>query len=297
MARGVLPVLQPAGGDPGTMTGMIFHRPWCLAAVLACCLLGWPPASAADELPLWEAGFGVAPISFPEYRGAKTQRHYVLPLPYLIYRGKLVQVDRGGIRGLLLDREDFEIDLSVSGTVPVKSRGEGPRSGMPDLDPILEAGATISWLLVQGGLGRVRLRLPIRAAMATDLRSIHHVGWKADPHVHVEVRDVAGGWKLGVAVGPLFADRRYHDYYYAVDPAFATPERPVYQASGGYSGWSVLASASRRTDRLWMGAFLRYDNLDGARFTDSPLVETRHATMVGFGIAWILRQGRTTVSN
>jgi MipA family protein len=247
-------------------------------------------AADSDELPLWEAGFGVAPISFPEYRGSRSQRQYLMPLPYLIYRGEILEVDRGGIRGLLVDAERFEMDLSFNGAVPVKSSDDGPRSGMPDLDPVVEVGVSLGWLLGQGTMGRTRLRLPVRAVFATDLASASHVGWKAEPQLHAETHEIPGRWNLSVATGPIFADRGYHGYYFDVDPEFAIPGRPAYRAGSGYSGWSVTASASRRVGSIWVGAFLRYDNLEGASFADSPLVETSHAAMAGIGAAYIFRQ-------
>jgi hypothetical protein len=75
-----------------------------------------------------------------------------------------------------------------------------------------------------------------------------------------------------------------------VDPQYATPTRPAYRASGGYSGTLALASLSRRFNRVWMGGFVRYDNLAGSQFDDSPLYETRHSLMAGFAVSWILKQ-------
>jgi outer membrane scaffolding protein for murein synthesis (MipA/OmpV family) len=68
-----------------------------------------------------------------------------------------------------------------------------------------------------------------------------------------------------------------------------TPQRSAYQANRGYSGWSSLISASQRFDRMWLGAFIRYDNLQGTGFQDSPLVETRHALLAGIGLAWVFQ--------
>jgi len=99
---------------------------------------------------------------------------------------------------------------------------------------------------------------------------------------------VAGGWNLGLLTGPLFADRKYHEHFYSVDAAYATPERPAYQAHGGYAGWQALAATSRRFGNTWVGAFLRYDSLRGAAFEDSPLVRRHSALTMGFGVSWIL---------
>ncbi len=260
-------------------------RVMVIGNMLLCCI-----TVDGNELPLWEAGLGIAPISFPEYRGSSAQRQYLMPFPYVIYRGETVEVDRGSIRGLLIDDQRFELGLSINGAVPVESTDDGPRSGTPDLDPVVEMGVSLGWLLGQGNAGRTRLRLPVRAVIATALASARHVGWKAEPQLHAETKEIPGRWNLSVATGPVFADSEYHGYYFDVAPEFATSGRPAYRAGGGYSGWSVTASASRRVDSIWLGAFLRYDNLEGTSFADSPLVETTHAAMAGIGVAWVFKQ-------
>lgn len=262
-------------------------------------LLIWifcPLTAPADDLPLWEAGFGLAPISFPDYRGSKSQNIYLLPLPYFIYRGDALRVDRGGIRGVLVDTPRFEINLSMDGAVPVSSHDDGPRSGMPDLDSVVEAGPSMKWLLGSRGSMRLEFRLPARAATAVDARSIRHVGWKFHPQLNVSSRRAIAGWNLGLVTGPLFSSRAYNKYYYGVSSPFATEQRPEYRAHAGYGGWALLAAASRRFDSTWIGAFLRYDNLEGARFRDSPLVETKHALTLGLGVARILGRSSVRVS-
>ena len=252
--------------------------------------LVWPITAWVNDTPLWEAGVGVALISFPDYRGAKSRNEYFLPLPYLVHRGERLKVDRGGVRGILLEQPRFEIDVSIDGATPVRSGDDSPRSGMPDLDAVLEIGPSMNWVFLQNEAGRIQLRIPLRAAVSTDLRSMRHVGWKTHPQLHAETHERPNSWNLGFSTGPLFADRSYHDYYYTVAPEFSNPERPPYQAQGGYSGWSLLISASRRINNTWIGAYLRYDNLRNARFADSPLVETEHAAMAGLGISWIIDQ-------
>ncbi|MHB9102535.1 MAG: MipA/OmpV family protein [Sulfuricella sp.] len=39
------------------------------------------------------------------------------------------------------------------------------------------------------------------------------------------------GWNLGLAAGPIFADQRYHQHFYGVDPAYATAARPIQRAA------------------------------------------------------------------
>jgi outer membrane scaffolding protein for murein synthesis (MipA/OmpV family) len=94
-------------------------------------------------------------------------------------------------------------------------------------------------------------------------------------------------WNVGMQAGPLFASREYHDYFYGVAPEFATPERPAFEATSGYSGTLALVSISRRFPRFWVGAYARYDTLKGAAFESSPLVRRDYSVMAGFAIAWV----------
>ncbi len=73
------------------------------------------------------------------------------------------------------------------------------------------------------------------------------------------------------------------------------PERPAYQAAGGYSGTELLVSTSRRLRNLWFGAFLRYDTLAGATFLPSPLVRSHSYWAGGFGVAWLISQSQQSV--
>jgi len=57
----------------------------------------------------------------------------------------------------------------------------------------------------------------------------------------------------------------------------------------------VIASMSRRFEHVWMGGFVRYDNLSGATFEDSPLVENSHSVMGGFAVAWIFKKSSRMV--
>jgi len=243
------------------------------------------------ELPLWEVGAGIFPSTFPAYRGSKDQQFYLLPFPYLVYRGDFLRVDRDGLRAQLFDTDRVQINISVNASTPARSEDSNSREGMPDLDPTVEIGPSLNILLAElTDKHSLKLRLPVRSVIATDLGSTEQAGWIFNPHIKLESEDVFGGWDAGLSLGPLFGSGKYHAYYYAVEPQYATASRPAYSASGGYSGTLALASLSRRFDRIWMGGFIRYDNLKSAQFEDSPLLETDHSLMAGIAIAWIFKQ-------
>ncbi len=245
----------------------------------------------ATQRPLWEAGFGVASLTTPDYRGSDERSNYVLPLPYLVYRGDVVTVGRHGGAGHVLRNRRVHLSLSLSAGVPVKSSGDVARAGMPDLYPTLQVGPVLEVCLdaVCRREPTWSLRLPARAVIATDLRHSHYVGWVFNPRVNYDTKLRLGAvpWNFGAALGPVFATAQQNAYYYQVEPVYATPVRPAYVARGGYGGMRLTVSISRRFRSTWFGAFVRYDNLSGAVFEDSPLVRTRNSVMAGFGITWI----------
>ena len=249
---------------------------------------------AAELLPLWEAGAGVAAISFPDYRGAARQRNYLLPVPVFVYRGEVFQADRERLRGLLFKDERAELDISINGSVPIRSDNNSVRDGMPDLNPTLEIGPSLNVWLAETGHAKLALRLPLRAVIASDFRSIQRAGVLTNPNLNLDVKALQG-WRLGLVAGVLFADRKYHDHFYGVLPVYARPGRPAYRGAGGYSGAQFIAAISRRFEPLWVAGFVKYDVLNHAAFASSPLVERRNNLSAGVAVTWVFAQSGARV--
>jgi MipA family protein len=271
----------------------------CHASVLLALIAIAPCVARGGEFPLWEAGAGVAAIDFPDYRGSDERRAIAIPIPYLVYRGELFKADRGGLRGEFFRNDRVDLHLSLNGSIPVDSSDNTTRRGMPDLEPTLEIGARLDLKLLRDadrGL-EVTLGLPARTVIAVDFSHSKNVGWVFQPQINIDFSDtwLGEGWKLGIAAGPLFGDRRYHNYFYGVPPDFATPQRPAYNAPGGYAGSQLLGAASKRFRSFWVGGFVRLDTLTGAVFEDSPLVRQNESFAAGFAIAWILGSSQKMV--
>lgn len=268
------------------------------ALTLAATLVLVHPLSRAQDRPLWEVGLGVGAVSFPAYRGSDQSSQYVLPTPYFTYHGKFLKADRHGFRGQLFESERVDLTVSAALSPPAPSRKIRAREGMPDLQANFEVGPQLDLTLwTSRNHERVlKLLLPLRVAHTLE-HDLQNIGWVFHPKLNLDMRDLPGlpGWNVGLQAGPLFGDRRQHQYFYGVDPVHATAERPAYTARAGFAGMQYLAAVSRRYDRYWVGAFLRYDNLRGARFADSPLVRTRHYWAGGVAVSWILGQSSTRV--
>lgn len=256
------------------------------------------PNAGAAEKPLWELGAGVGVVHFPAYRGSDEGRQWVLPVPYLIYRGEFLKADRKGIRGTLFDSERVELSLSLAASPPVSSDRVDAREGMPDLRPTVEVGPSLDVELWKSVDERRRLgiRVPLRAAVTLE-SSPRSIGWQFTPQLNLDWRDpgVFRGWTLGLVAGPIFGDRRQHRYFYEVDTRFATPARPEFEAHGGYAGVQFLAAVTKRYPSWWIGGFVRYDNLAGATFVDSPLVKTRHYVAAGVAVTWVIDESSRRV--
>ena len=82
-----------------------------LAAVAVAVLL--PGSLRAEQIlrPRWEIGAGVAALSMPAYRGSSEQRGYLLPVPYAVYRGEVLKVDREKVSGMLFTSERVKLDV------------------------------------------------------------------------------------------------------------------------------------------------------------------------------------------
>jgi MipA family protein len=264
---------------------------WLVALLVPAMATG---AATAAERPLWELGAGVAGLRLPHYRGADQSRNWLLPVPYVVYRGEILRADRDGARALLFESERVEFDLSVAASAPTRSDENGAREGMSDLAPTVEIGPNLNLRLAEGRGWKLDLRAPLRAAVTIESKP-QGIGWVASPNLNLDLR-TGGAWQVGVQTGLLYGSRRFNGYFYDVPNAAATSARPAYRASSGYAGAQFTLAASRRDGDRWLGAFARVDHLGGARFTDSPLLRQRTTASIGVAVSWVFARSARLVT-
>ena len=237
----------------------------------------------------WELGIGLSVLDIPLYPGSSQSKTYVVPVPHVLYRSEKIEVDNG-LQATFLKTQKVRIDISADFGVPVNSQESTARQGMPDIDLVIQIGPSVEVTLAGARFkpSHTRLEFPVRAAVATDFRSAQQVGWIFEPRLTYETRrPEKTGFAYLLSGGLRFATDDYNDYYYGVDPAFATPIRPAFDAEQGYSGLFIDVLANWRTNNLIYFAFVRYQNLTGATFENSPLVEQNDYFFVGAGLTWV----------
>lgn len=254
--------------------------------------------ASTETVPRWEWGVALAGAHLRDYPGSSHRDSYALPLPWFIWRSDRVEVGREGGRGVLYRTAQRQLDFTLVANPPADNDDNPERAGMEPLDAVIEPGlrARMRFELDDAGRWRLDLRLPVRYALAIDDRlRTRGIGVHSEPGVSLDLK-MTPQWSWGASASVGFAEAGYADYYYGVAPVDATAIRPVYAAQGGYTGWSVNTRVMLRRERLQTGVFVRYENIDGATFDNSPLVTTMHGLTLGLLASWRFGESSETLA-
>lgn len=251
-------------------------------------------AQAQDGgLPLWEVGVAAGVVSMPAFPASTERSSRALILPFVMYRGEVLRVDRSSISARVLRSDDYEFDIGFAASLPANSEDIAARRGMPDLGTLVEFGPRLKLTLARPTPGsQVRLELPVRAVLELK-RGVHPQGASFEPELVYESRDFRAGWR-GAASGSLvFGDRRLNNYFYGVAPEFSGAARPAYEAQAGLIATRLGVSTSKDlTPEVRVFAFVRYERYDGAANRASPLFLQSHGTSAGIGLTWTLSRSK-----
>lgn len=246
-------------------------------------------SESADKKFEW--GGGLLSILGHHYRGSDEAKLWLFPAPYFTYKSEKIEADPSSIRGIFFRNEWLSFKLSLMAGLNVESKKNKAREGMPSLDYTIEAGPMFIfhlWTSKNKDL-LVNFEWPIRESFATDLTFIKPVGLFTVPYlnfIHASTPSTKN-WRFELSISPMYADQKYHDYFYGVDKQFERTDRPIYKAHGGYSGFQSAIILNKRIGKLVLIPFLRWDYLKGAVFMRSPLVKLEHYAVGGLGIFWI----------
>lgn len=279
---------------------MIFFMLQLLQLLLSFFLLLGPVALEAQITksldqktePLWEAGAGVVTALTPAYPGSEDTSRFVIPFPTFFYRGEILRADEeGGARGRFFKTEDFEINLSVGGSLPASSEDVKAREGMPDLNTMIELGpgflATL-WKKRGAQNYKLGLNIPLRAAMAVDFFEVKERGLVFNPLLYFVSQNIFGSRVFTfTGLSSVVASHKFHRYFYQVEPQFATASRPVYSSESGYLGTTISQGFSKliyKNVNAFLG--LSYTFHKGAANENSPLFKKEHNFSAAVGFVW-----------
>ncbi len=264
---------------------------WLLSLTLVFCTSSVMQDLMAQEFS-WEAGVGAFAANLPLYPGSSQTSSFIIPFPYLTIQSEYLDIDQG-IKSKLFKSSNIRFSLSGGLGVPANSADSTVRTGMPDLDLVLQLGPSLDVIFDNDKSDKreTRLEFPLRVAVATDFSSTQNIGWVFEPRlVYDSDRYRKAGWAYEATAGVRFATNKYHAYYYDVEPQFATSQRPQFSSSGGYSGLFTDLIASWRKNQLTYFAWIRYQYLGGSVYEASPLVEDTNYFFIGVGINWIFAE-------
>jgi outer membrane scaffolding protein for murein synthesis (MipA/OmpV family) len=263
------------------------------------------PPERVEQKPLWEAGVTGVALTLPHYPGSDEQYTFVLPFPYFVYRGEVFKSDSDGLRGLFFKSDRIETDISFGGNLPVSSENNEAREDMPELDTLAEIGPAIRYYFHRrGDLDHLYLQAAWRGAFSVAFNGGFDIdaNWRGQRYTlnlrfknETLFRDQ--NLRLFLSTGISYADDILNGYFYDVQSEFVTPDRGHYNANAGYAGFYVSGALYKDlSDRWAIGGYIRWLNIDGAVFEDSPLVRTNNNIYASIVLAWKFAQSKEMVT-
>ena len=240
----------------------------------------------ASELDL---GFGAGAMFYPDYLGSENNNVLLIPYPYINYTSENLSIDKDGLEKKLFEISDFSLELSASGSLPVKS--SGARAGMSDLDPALELGTALIYNAYQSKNLSLKLDAPLRAVLSTDWNSVNYRGYIYELRAELEYN--YQNYLFQLHTGGVWGDKKYHNYLYGVGTNDVTATRSFYQGKAGYSGYKTSMGVSKKFQNIWAGTFVRHYNLNNSSYQDSPLKTKNSALYAGVFMAYLFNDSVT----
>lgn len=268
---------------------------FCFCAALAMAPTSAIAADTSGGLtePLWEAGIGGGGFSGPTYPGSDDATSQALFVPFVIYRGEVFSIgEESGARALAFASDTWELDISLGASLAADTDEDADREGMPDMDFLFEIGPQVIYHAAtiehKNWRSHFDVKLRARAVIATDFASFDDQGYIIEPALVYELkskRDSRLEWQLDLEV--ISGSERLNEYFYDVDPHYATPSRPSYQAKEGYIGTEIGTSLSYPVnENLLIFAGFDVEFYNGSANEDSPLFKDDMAYSGGIGLVY-----------
>jgi hypothetical protein len=252
--------------------------------------------------PLWEMDLAAFARYGPSYPASENSQLNIVPLPFPIYRGKILRVGddtEKPISTRIFRRDKIKLDIDFGLNFSVDSDEVDARVGMPDLDLVLEAGPQLELQFAESPRhGDMFLDLQLRGAVSFDGLD---PSWRglvfASQLKYVRPIRLAKKTEVSVRLTPEWGSEDYMDFFYTVAPEFATPDRAAYAANSGYLGTKLSFSLDQRLNKkLRILAGVRFGFYGGAQNRNSPLFTDDTTTTVYFAFLWKFWESKRKVT-
>lgn len=238
-----------------------------------------------------EFGVGLLSMKMDHYRGSDQKRDVYLPFPYFTYKTENIEAETSFVRGVLHQTRNkgLTLKLGILAGLSVESEKNKARNGMNDLGYTFESGLLLVYNLYQSHDQSKILTLEwaVRQVFTIDFEKVFFkpIGQFSIAYLNYTIVPSFKTWNWGgqFSVGPMFATKKNHDFYYGVEKSMERPDRPAYESKTGYSGTQVTLILNSRFDHFVLMPFIRYDSLSGSAFIDSPLVKKKDYIIFAIG--------------
>lgn len=296
-----LPIVDEAPGNapgPDLLCRVAVHVFVTTVAILA---LAPAIASAAEAdnddqagtEPLWEWSLAAFSRYGSIYPGSSETQFNVVPLPIPRYRGRFLSLGEetdSPIRGRVFRRDRIKLDIDFDINFGADSEQIPARDGMPDLDFLLEVGPELSLQFIdhEASNWRAFLNLPLRAAISWPGLNPRWQGAVFEPEIRIRKRlHEDRSDELSYLLSASFATSDYMNYFYGVQPAFATQGRAAFDAGGGYIGTEIGMNYRRQlASRYEIVTGMRIGFHQGAKNRNSPLFQDDISGSVFVAVLW-----------
>jgi outer membrane scaffolding protein for murein synthesis (MipA/OmpV family) len=250
-----------------------------------------PAIANAEDESLWEIRFAAFGRYGEAYPASKESQVNVIPLPFPIYRGKILRIGddtEKPVRTRLFRWDKVKLDIDFGLNFPVDSDDIDARTGMPDLNLLAEAGPELEIEFTDNFLGgELFLALQARGAVSFDGLDSTWRGSVFSSELKHKRRLWSPHTELLTRITPEIASQTYMDFFYGVSPEFATLARQEYKATSGYLGTKLSFSIKHAFSKTFeIRSGVRFGFYGGAANRNSPLFTDKTTSGAYVAFLW-----------
>lgn len=247
--------------------------------------------SSSLKKPLYEFGFAGFMAQIPDYPASDQTHTRSLAVPTFVYRGFIFRSDDKGARARFFKSDDWDIDLSLGAALPSSSDNNDARSGMDDLDTLLELGPRANYQVLKTQRSKIDLEFPTRLVISTDSQHTQQRGVRFAPEIEYKYQ-VNERYKISTSMRFNYGSQNLNDYFYSVSSSDTTKSRALYKAQAGYMGRDFNFNIINKREHLSVIFGIRHSNYEGSNNQKSPLFKSKEDSSVYLGFNYFYYQSK-----